>query len=97
MALAALGLYFMLLPDAFCGVLSLFLGMKLTGMGEEELIAHFGGALLLTCVQGALMNVVVFAVMVVIYALLRFFGRRHPEPRGFDVVPLAAERTESDA
>lgn len=97
MVLAAFDVYFVITPDAFCGVLSLFAGMKLTGMREEQLIAHFGGALLLTCLQGAMMNAVVFAVMVVIYALFRFFGKQHLQPRGFEVIPLANNRDMSNS
>lgn len=47
-----------------------------------------------TCIQGILLNIIVFIVMAVAYAVQRMF-RRWPEGldnpvRGFEVVPIAA-------
>jgi hypothetical protein len=49
----------------------------------------FAGTLLATCVQGALLNVILSIAMLVVYAFQRMFLRPPEEPRGFAVIPLA--------
>ena len=81
---------FLIFPDLFCGALSLSAGAFLMGgTGERQLVSGFAGALLVTCIQGAILNVLVFIFMAIIYALQRAFRKNPVEPRGFEVVPLA--------
>lgn len=81
------GFVFPLVPDLVCGMVSV-LGVKaVVGVSEDQLLSHFGGALLVTCVQGAILNAVVGVAMAICYAFLRAFGRSPVEPRGFEVIP----------
>jgi len=71
--------------DVLPGILSVNL-VKGTGIKPES----FHGTLLTTIVQGALLNLIVFAVMLVVYMVQRLFlTAPPPEPddvHGFDVV-----------
>lgn len=86
---------FPIVPDLFCGYFSVLMGSAILRIPEQELIADFRGALVVTCIQGALLNAVVGVAMAIFYAILRAFGKPTIEPRGFEVVPLASAREES--
>lgn len=81
-------------PDMFCGILSMRIGSLLMGGNASGIndagVETFLGAFVTTCVQGAILNAVVFVVMGVAYGLQRAM-RKSPDhvPRGFDVVPIA--------
>lgn len=99
-AVAAIGavapdsLAWLMLPDFFCGMLSVVAGSVLTGRTGAESIRTFEGALLVTCVQGALLNVIVFLLMLCFYATRRHVARRK-ERRGFEVIPVLPATTTS--
>ena len=78
--------YFMM-PDMFGGLLSMRIVGLAFGSGDQA-VRSFAGAFATTCVQGALLNVLVFVVMAIAYGLQRAF-RKPPidAVRGFEVVP----------
>lgn len=75
--------------DMICGMLAMGIGGALLGSNAEQAVSTFGGALLVTCIQGAILNVIVFVFMLIVYALQRAFRKPPIEPRGFEVVPMA--------
>jgi hypothetical protein len=82
---------FILLPDIYAGVLSVTAGSALLGNTPREAVTSFTGAMLITCIQGALLNGVVFLLMAIFYALRRRFGPPCEEPRrGFEVITPSA-------
>jgi hypothetical protein len=79
----------LMFADLWPGLVSLKIVQD--GLGIDP--RAFTGTLLTTIVQGALLNVIVFIVMAVVYAFQRMFMTTPPEysPKGFDVVmPTAA-------
>ena len=79
-------------PDMVCGLASLWLTRAAFGHGgnDFDVAESFVGAFATTCVQGAILNVIVFVVMAIAYGLQRAFRAPPAEqgPRGFDVVPV---------
>lgn len=95
----AMPLGFLIFPDMMGGMLSVrVVGFLFGDPGGEGAVHTFAGAFLTTCVQGALLNVVVFIVMAIAYGLQRAFRKPPPDhsPRGFDVVPIAELRPEHE-
>ena len=80
-------------PDLFCGIASLRIVSLATGGSSvnEARVETLAGAFVTTCVQGAILNVVVFILMAIAYGLQRA-TRKPPADglRGFDVVPIAS-------
>jgi hypothetical protein len=100
-ALAALTLVepdraiFAVLPDVYCGLLSVVAGSVVVGLKPLEAIETFHGAMVITCLQGALLNVIVFILMLLFYPLRRSFGGPPPElRRGFEVMTPTATPVE---
>ncbi len=80
-----------LLPDVWPGMLSVQF-VESTNLDAES----FAGTLATTIVQGALLNVIIFTFMLVVYGVKRLLLKLPADhvPRGFDVViaPVAATR-----
>ena len=79
--------------DIFAGALSISVVRAVTGLDPKS----FAGTFATTCVSGALLNLLIFAFMLAVYAIQRAFMRPPEEPRGFavllnaqPVVPAAA-------
>ena len=62
------------------------LGFDLGGRAPANL---FFFTLLTTCVQGFLLNIMISLYMLVVYAIVRLTRHGRPEPRGFEVIPIA--------
>jgi hypothetical protein len=77
-----------LFADLWPGLLSIWVVEDGLGVSPRT----FTGTLLTTIVQGALLNVVIFVIMSVLYALQRMFMTPPPQfrPHGFDVVMTSA-------
>ena len=73
-----------LFPDVFAGAISVSLVREILRLEPQA----FAGTLAATCISGALLNVIVFAFMGVVYAVQRAFCRPPEEPRGFAVIPV---------
>jgi hypothetical protein len=54
----------------------------------------FALTLLATCIQGAILNVVLSVYMVIIYVFIRAFTKRREAPRGFEVIMPTAQAIE---
>ncbi len=82
-------------PDLFCGVVTARIAESIFGVTYDAGTRRFGGAMLFTCIQGAILNCVVFAVMAIFYGFRRAYGKPMLV-RGFDLVPMAKVVDESD-
>lgn len=71
-----------LYSDLFAGALSLRIVGEVIGLETTS----FAGTFITTCVSGTLLNMMIFALMGVVYALQRALLRPPQEPRGFAVV-----------
>jgi hypothetical protein len=97
----------LVVPDVFCGQLSINLAGRL-GLPidydyavSSSRVAHgqfetFVAVFVTTCIQGLLLNLIVFFVMAITYAAQRMF-RKWPDEegdriRGFEVLPLARDQ-----
>ena len=80
----------LMLPDILPGILSVGLVQNVLRIEEHSFI----GTLLITIVQGTLLNLIVFFLMLAIWGAQRLFLKLPPEsaPRGFDVL-LESPRT----
>ena len=78
------GLGLVLWVDIWPGILSLIFVDELLGADAQ----YFAGTLATTIVQGTLLNIIIFIIMSIVYAVQRLFMTPPPEssPRGFDVV-----------
>jgi hypothetical protein len=90
----------LLFGDLWPGLVSIWVVEDGLGVSPRT----FTGTLLTTIVQGALLNVIIFVIMSVLYAFQRMFMTPPPEfsPHGFDVVmtppapvPVVSQQTRS--
>jgi hypothetical protein len=80
----------LVLPDLLCGILSVQIGSALLDTAQGDGYRAFHVALLITCIQGALLNVFVFILMLIFYLIRRKLAGSPLERRGFEVLPAAS-------
>lgn len=68
--------------DIYAGALSIQIVYSVLGLRPKS----FAGTFATTCVSGTLLNLLIFAFMLAVYAIQRAFMRPPEEPRGFAVV-----------
>lgn len=88
-----------LMVDFFFGIISVHLGATLVDQASGAAMRSFHGALLITCIQGALLNLAIFIVMVLYYGAMGYARSepRHERQRGFEVITPVATPVEPTA